>query len=57
MMKATQYALTVNLITGVMGLCPKKTISSIEIIMGKDTVTIPPAAYADLYNLNFAYAG
>ena len=23
--------------------------------MGKDTVIIPPAAYGDLYNLNFTY--
>ena len=35
---------------------PKKQISNITIIMGKDTVAIPPAAYADLYNLNFAYS-
>ncbi len=34
---------------------PKKYISNITIVMGKDTVAIPPAAYADLYNLNFAY--
>ena len=38
------------------GTMPKKQINSITIIMGKDTVAIPPAAYADLYNLNFAYA-
>ena len=41
---------------GAYGSMPKKQINSITIIMGKDTVAIPPAAYADLYNLNFAYA-
>ncbi|MGI8582629.1 MAG: hypothetical protein ACR2KX_10540 [Chitinophagaceae bacterium] len=35
---------------------PKKYISNVTIVMGKDTVVIPPAAYADLYNLNFAYS-
>lgn len=35
---------------------PKKYINNITIVMGKDTVAIPPAAYADLYNLNFTYA-
>lgn len=38
------------------GNIPKNTISSISIIMGKDTVVIPPAAYADLCNFNFAYS-
>ncbi len=37
------------------GNIPKNYISNINIVMGKDTVIIPPAAYADLYNLNFAY--
>lgn len=40
---------------GGFGSMPKKQINSIAIIMGKDTVAIPPAAYADLYNLNFEY--
>lgn len=35
---------------------PKTHISNMLITMGKDTVVIPPVAYADLYNLNFAYA-
>lgn len=35
---------------------PKKYISNITIVMGKDTVAIPAAAYVDLYNLNFAYS-
>ncbi|MDB5200016.1 MAG: hypothetical protein JWO92_1979 [Chitinophagaceae bacterium] len=37
-------------------MVPKKYISNLTIIMGKDTVAIPPAAYVDLYNLNFAYS-
>jgi hypothetical protein len=41
---------------GGFGTMPKKQINDITIIMGKDTVVIPPAAYNDLYNLNFAYA-
>ncbi len=35
---------------------PKTAIKSIIIVLGKDTVIIPPTAYADLYNLNFAYS-
>jgi hypothetical protein len=38
------------------GSIPKKYISAINIVMGKDTVVIPPAAYADLFNMNFAYS-
>lgn len=38
------------------GNMPKKYINNITIVMGKDTVAIPAAAYADLYNLNFAYS-
>ena len=34
---------------------PKTQISKISFMIGKDTVVIPPAAYADLYNLNFSY--
>lgn len=41
---------------GGFGTVPKKQINYFTIIMGKDTVVIPPAAYNDLYNLNFAYA-
>lgn len=41
---------------GGFGSMPKKQISAVTIIMGKDTVAIPPAAYVDLYNLDFAYA-
>lgn len=38
------------------GTMPKKYISKITMVMGKDTVAFPPAAYADLYNLNFDYS-
>jgi hypothetical protein len=41
---------------GGFGSMPKKYISNVTIVMGKDTVAIPAAAYADLYNLNFAYS-
>ena len=37
------------------GTMPKKYISNVTVVMGKDTVAIPAAAYADLYNLNFDY--
>lgn len=40
---------------GNFSVVPKTFISNITIVIGKDTVAIPPAAYADLYNLNFAY--
>ena len=38
------------------GVIPKTYIKQVLIVIGKDTVNIPPAAYADLYNLNFTYA-
>jgi hypothetical protein len=34
---------------------PKTQISSVSLIIDKDTVVIPPAAYFDLYNLNLGY--
>lgn len=37
------------------GEMPRTEIKSVLVLMGKDTITIPPAAYADLYNLNFTY--
>jgi hypothetical protein len=37
------------------GNIPKTYISSIAIIIDNDTVAIPPAAYADLYNVNLTY--
>lgn len=40
---------------GAFGTMPKKYIKNITVIMGKDTVVFPPAAYSDLYNLNFDY--
>lgn len=38
------------------GSVPKTYINHLSLVIGKDTVAIPPAAYADLYNLNLAYA-
>ena len=37
------------------GNMPKMHIGNIMLIIDKDTVVIPPAAYADLYNLNLTY--
>ena len=37
------------------GKIPKTSISNISMMIGNDTVFIPPAAYADLHNLNFTY--
>jgi hypothetical protein len=34
---------------------PKTQISEVSMIIDKDTVNIPPAAYNDLFNLNFTY--
>lgn len=40
---------------GTYGEQPKTTIESITVIVGKDTVAIPPAAYSDLYDPSFSY--
>lgn len=37
------------------GKVPKTQISEVTVIVGKDTVAIPPTAYADLFNMNFTY--
>ncbi len=37
------------------GNLPKKQISQIRLMIGKDTIIIPPAAYSDFYNLNLSY--
>ena len=37
------------------GSMPKTYIKQVSIVIGKDSVIIPPAAYSDLYNLNLAY--
>lgn len=34
---------------------PKTQINNITLLVGKDTMKIPPTAYADLYNLQFSY--
>lgn len=40
---------------GVYGEVPKTKIESITVLVDKDTVVIPPAAYADLYEPDFTY--
>ena len=37
------------------GSMPKTQIASITVVIDKDTVAIPPAAYFDLYNPNFTF--
>jgi len=40
---------------GAYGEVPKNAIESITVIVGKDTVAIPPAAYSDLYSPSFSF--
>ncbi len=53
-----QYLIRINKkpYYGNYGTMPKTFIKKVSVIIGKDTVAIPPLAYADLYNLNFTYA-
>ena len=37
------------------GEIPKTSISNISLIIDKDTVIIPPAAYSDIHNVNLTY--
>lgn len=37
------------------GSVPQTSISSVVMIIGGDTVEVPPIAYQDLHNLNFTY--
>ncbi len=37
------------------GKVPKTVISNVSVVIDRDTVTIPPAAYADLYNPIFTF--
>jgi hypothetical protein len=37
------------------GKVPKTTIEYVSVLVGKDTVSIPPIAYFDLYNPSFIY--
>ena len=34
---------------------PKTSVSDVIVILGNDTVAIPPSSYNDLHNLNFTY--
>src|SRR5207247_10986569 len=38
---------------GVDGVMPKKTIESVVVITGRDTINIPAAAFTDLYEPRF----
>ncbi|HEY4337219.1 MAG TPA: hypothetical protein VGM89_15015 [Puia sp.] len=40
---------------GVIGQPPHTTIESITVVVGKDTVVIPPTAYFDLYDPKFGF--
>ena len=40
---------------GVIGQSPHTTIESITVLVGKDTVAIPPAAYVDLFDPKFSF--
>ncbi|HEY0678912.1 MAG TPA: hypothetical protein VGD17_11540 [Chitinophagaceae bacterium] len=40
---------------GKYGEVPRTTIASVTVLIGKDTVAIPAAAYADLYEPDFTY--
>jgi hypothetical protein len=42
---------------GIIGKMPVTTIQSVQLIIGRDTVSIPPAAYSDLYNPVFCKPG
>jgi hypothetical protein len=37
------------------GVMPKKTIQSVQVLFGADTIAIPSEAYSDLYNPIFSY--
>ncbi|MEO8413570.1 MAG: hypothetical protein ABI472_07910 [Ginsengibacter sp.] len=37
------------------GSLPKTDISNVTLVIDNDTIAIPPAAYADLHNLNLTY--
>lgn len=56
-MKQEEYVLKVNNkpMFGAYGEMPRIGITSIQFMIGKDTLVVPPAAYADLFNLNYTY--
>ena len=37
------------------GSIPKNYIDKVTMVIGKDSIRIPPTSYFDLYNLNFSY--
>jgi len=40
---------------GIIGQTPHTTIESITVVVGKDTVAVPPTAYFDLYDPKFSF--
>jgi hypothetical protein len=40
---------------GIIGQTPHTTIESITVVVGKDTVVVPPTAYFDLYDPKFSF--
>ncbi len=40
---------------GTYGEAPQTTIESITVVVGRDTVALPPAAYSDLYDPQFSF--
>jgi hypothetical protein len=40
---------------GIIGQPPRTTIESVTVLVGKDTVVIPPVAYVDLYDPKFSF--
>ena len=40
---------------GTYGMAPQTTIESITVVVGKDTVAIPPTAYNDLFDPQFSF--
>lgn len=56
-MKMEEHILKINgkAFYGAFGVLPDTEIKSVLVMIGKDTVAIPPQAYADLYNMNFTY--
>lgn len=56
-LKQEEYVVKVNNkpMFGAYGEMPRTVITDIHFMIGKDTLQVPPAAYSDLFNLNFTY--
>lgn len=57
LMMSEEYLVKINSkpVYGNYGQMPKTEIKEVLVLMGKDTVKIPPVAYNDLFDLNFTY--